>query len=115
VGDLRLTPLEVQHGKRMTGYLLENGGRRVGYVPDCHAMPAETVERLRGVDVMILDALRYRPHPTHICVQESWTFWRGSVPTVRISSICATTWTTPGSNPSSRRGCRSVMTVCAYV
>ncbi len=71
VGDLRLTPLEVQHGKRMTGYLLENGGRRVGYVPDCHAMPAETVERLRGVDVMILDALRYRPHPTHICVQES--------------------------------------------
>lgn len=71
VGDLRLTPLDVRHGKKMTGYLLENGGRKVGYVPDCHAMPSATVDRLCGVDVMILDALRYRPHPSHICVAES--------------------------------------------
>lgn len=71
VGDVRLTPLDVQHGKKMTGYLLEGGGRRIGYVPDCHTMPASTVERLRGVDLMILDALRYRPHPSHICVAES--------------------------------------------
>ena len=71
VGDVRLTPLDVQHGRKMTGYLMESGALRVGYVPDCHAMPAETVKRLAGVDVMILDALRYRPHPSHICVQES--------------------------------------------
>ncbi len=71
VGDVRLTPLDVQHGRKMTGYLIESGGKRVGYVPDCHAMPSSTVERLRGVDVMILDALRYRPHPSHICVEES--------------------------------------------
>lgn len=71
VGDVGVTPLEVQHGRKMTGYLLEAGGLRVGYVPDCRAMPAATVERLKGVDVMILDALRYRPHPSHICVDES--------------------------------------------
>lgn len=71
VGDVRLTPLDVQHGRKMTGYLLESGGLRVGYVPDCHAMPGHTVDRLRGVDVMVLDALRYRPHPSHICVEES--------------------------------------------
>jgi phosphoribosyl 1,2-cyclic phosphate phosphodiesterase len=71
VGDLRLTPLDVEHGRKMTGYLIEQGGLRVGYVPDCHVMPAATAAALRGVDVMILDALRYRPHPSHICVGES--------------------------------------------
>ena len=71
VGDIRFTPLDVQHGRKMTGYLMETGTLRVGYVPDCHEMPAATVRRLVGVDVMILDALRYRPHPSHICVEES--------------------------------------------
>ena len=71
IGDVRVTALDVRHGQKMTGYLLEAGGLRVGYVPDCRAMPAETVGRLKGVDIMILDALRYRPHPSHICVDES--------------------------------------------
>ncbi|HOE60569.1 MAG TPA: MBL fold metallo-hydrolase [Kiritimatiellia bacterium] len=71
VGDVQLTPLDVCHGNKMTGYLLEREGCRIGYVPDCHTMPDATVRRLRGVDVMILDALRYKPHPSHICVEES--------------------------------------------
>lgn len=73
VGDVRLTPLDVEHGRKMTGYLIEQGGSRIGYVPDCTVMPAATLAALRGVDVMILDALRYRPHPSHISVEESLT------------------------------------------
>jgi phosphoribosyl 1,2-cyclic phosphate phosphodiesterase len=34
-------------------------------------MPAATIKQLADVDVMILDALRYRPHPSHMCVEES--------------------------------------------
>lgn len=71
VGDVRLMPLDVQHGRKMTGYLMACGRFRVGYVPDCHVMPPHTVRLLAGVDVMILDALRYRQHPSHICVEES--------------------------------------------
>jgi len=71
VGDVLLTPLDVEHGRKMTGFLIEQGGCRIGYVPDCHVMPSATVDSLRDVDVMILDALRYRPHPSHICVDES--------------------------------------------
>lgn len=71
VGQVRLTPLDVQHGQKMTGYLMECGEFKVGYVPDCHSMPMETVIKLQGVDVMILDALRDRPHPSHINVEES--------------------------------------------
>lgn len=71
IGDVELTPVEVVHGKRMTGYVMRHGKTRVGYVPDCASMPRESIEKLRGVDVMILDALRYRPHPSHICIGES--------------------------------------------
>ncbi len=71
IGRVRLTPLDVRHGRKMTGYLIEQDGFRLGYVPDCHEMPAATVKALQGVDLMILDALRYRPHPSHICVDES--------------------------------------------
>jgi phosphoribosyl 1,2-cyclic phosphate phosphodiesterase len=34
-------------------------------------MPKSTEERLAGVDVMILDALRHRPHRTHMTVEKS--------------------------------------------
>jgi phosphoribosyl 1,2-cyclic phosphate phosphodiesterase len=71
LGKMMVTPLEVQHGRKMTGYLLEYAGRRIGYVPDCSTMPDETVETLKAVDIMILDALRYRPHPAHLCLNDA--------------------------------------------
>ena len=74
VGDVRVTPLKVEHGAAMTGYLLEHNGARAGYVPDCTRLPPETIEQLRGVDVMILDCLRYRPHPAHLNVEQSLAY-----------------------------------------
>ncbi|MDD4101207.1 MAG: MBL fold metallo-hydrolase [Kiritimatiellae bacterium] len=71
VGKVSVTPLEVRHGRKMTGYLLQYAGHRIGYVPDCAGMPDETVEILKSVDVMIIDALRYRPHPAHLCLDET--------------------------------------------
>ncbi|MBP5511538.1 MAG: MBL fold metallo-hydrolase [Kiritimatiellae bacterium] len=72
IGDVRLTPFEVEHGEKMTGYLLESGGARVGYVCDCHRIPEHSLAQLTDLDVMILDALRPEPpHPTHLCLSES--------------------------------------------
>ena len=72
VGDMRVEPLPVRHGRWMIyGYLIEAGGRRIGYVPDCNEMPEAVIERLRGVDVMALDGLRDRPHPSHFTVEEA--------------------------------------------
>jgi phosphoribosyl 1,2-cyclic phosphate phosphodiesterase len=71
VGPLTVTPLEVEHGAvRTYGYLFEHDGHRLGYFPDCASMPADVVARLEGVDVVILDALRHRPHGTHLTVAE---------------------------------------------
>lgn len=70
VGAIKVEPLPVLHGKSATyGYRMEREGRSIGYVPDCKEMPARTMERFIGVDVMILDGLRHRPHPTHMTVE----------------------------------------------
>ncbi len=72
VGDVRATPLPVEHGGgQACGFRFDWERRSVGFVPDCHTMPDAAVERLRGVDVMVLDALRYKPHATHFTVAES--------------------------------------------
>jgi phosphoribosyl 1,2-cyclic phosphate phosphodiesterase len=70
VGALRVEAVPVLHGRVDTyGYRLDWEGRAVGYVPDCKEMPDASVERFIGVDVMILDGLRHRSHPTHLTVE----------------------------------------------
>lgn len=66
IGDVRVTPLPVEHGPRTNGYLFECGGARAAYISDCHVIPPETMEKMRDVDVLVLDCLRERFHPTHL-------------------------------------------------
>jgi phosphoribosyl 1,2-cyclic phosphate phosphodiesterase len=72
LGPVHVEPLRVVHGTDVTlGFRFECEGRTLGYVPDCHEMPDIAAQRLEGVDVMILDGLRHRPHMTHLTVAES--------------------------------------------
>ena len=72
VGAVHVTPLSVIHGAKPTlGYLFESENRRMAYVPDCCEMSDEVVEKLRGVHIMVLDALRHRPHKTHFNINDS--------------------------------------------
>jgi phosphoribosyl 1,2-cyclic phosphate phosphodiesterase len=68
-----LTPLPVPHGKStVNGYLFSRAGEKlVAYLSDCSAVPDEIVREIEGVRVLIIDALRHKPHPTHLSVSQA--------------------------------------------
>lgn len=66
IGSAILTPLPVVHGPRTNGYLIEESGRRLVYMPDCAEIPLATKAKMRDLDVLVLDCLREREHPTHM-------------------------------------------------
>ena len=62
-GDITLKPLPVQHGQiKALGFRIGN----LAYLPDVSEIPETTWELLQGLDVWVLDALRYKPHPSHV-------------------------------------------------
>lgn len=61
-GPVPFEPIRVVHGR------IEALGLRVGgmvYMPDVSEIPERAWPMLEDMDLFIIDALRYRPHPTH--------------------------------------------------
>jgi phosphoribosyl 1,2-cyclic phosphate phosphodiesterase len=73
IGALRITPLPVDHAAVETiGFRFDlPGARSLAYLPDVKRIPQATLAQLRGVDVLIVDALRPNPHPTHFSLAEA--------------------------------------------
>ena len=68
IGAATFVPVPLLHGSRtILGY-------RVGsfaYLTDCSAIPDTSWPLLSGVKTLILDALRPRPHPTHLSLDQA--------------------------------------------
>ena len=67
-GALEAMPLRLDHGE------IESLGFRFGnvaYTPDVKTIFPETFQHLEGLDLWIIDALRYTSHPTHFCLSEA--------------------------------------------
>tara|TARA_B100000686_G_scaffold272172_1_gene289177 strand:+ start:854 stop:1618 length:765 start_codon:yes stop_codon:yes gene_type:complete len=72
LGGIDIVPLDIIHGNmRILGYKFGS----CAYITDCSDIPENTLEHLYELDVLILNALRLDPHPTHINLEEAigWT------------------------------------------
>lgn len=64
----RVIPMRLEHGRfRVLGFRFDG----VAYCTDVNAIPAPTWALLEGLDVLVLDALREKPHPTHFSLAEA--------------------------------------------
>jgi phosphoribosyl 1,2-cyclic phosphate phosphodiesterase len=64
----RMIPIRLEHGKfRVLGFRFGN----VAYCTDTNGIPAESWPLLEELDVLVLDALRPKPHPTHFSLDEA--------------------------------------------
>jgi phosphoribosyl 1,2-cyclic phosphate phosphodiesterase len=67
-GDITFEPLPQIHGDIVSlGFRIG----RLAYCPDVSDFPPETVERLRRLDLLIIDALQYKTHPSHFSLGEA--------------------------------------------
>ncbi len=66
IADLTITPLPVMHASLpIVGYRIND----LGYITDAKTIPASTIELLRGVHTLVLNALAPLEHPAHLSLQ----------------------------------------------
>jgi len=65
----RVLPIRMLHGPKFTvlGFRIGN----VAFCTDTSSIPDESLWKLEGLDVLVLDALRHRPHITHFNLEQA--------------------------------------------
>ena len=67
-GVLSILPIAQEHGR------IGSLGFRIGdlaYCNDLNALPSKSIKALKGIEILIVDALRYTAHPSHLNVSEA--------------------------------------------
>ena len=69
--DFTVTPVEVIHGRLpVMAYRFND----FAYATDLSEIPPRSLEMLRGLDALVLDCLRIRPHPTHLWLERALAY-----------------------------------------
>jgi len=67
-GEIKITPLPVKHNDDIIlGYKINN----MAYITDCSFIFKSTLKKIKDVDLLILNALRYKRHPKHFNVDQA--------------------------------------------
>ena len=66
------TPIRLLHGRLpVLGFRVDYRGASLAYCTDVSSFPAEAYPLLADLDVLVIDSLRYRHHPTHLTVDQA--------------------------------------------
>lgn len=68
IDGVHVVPIPLEHGwRKSTGYRIG----RFAYLTDCDGVPETSVDMLDGLDVLVIDGLRFRDHPTHFTIPQA--------------------------------------------
>ncbi len=68
IGNMSVQPIPIFHGElEIYGYRIND----FAYITDCSFIPQKSYEKLNNLEVLVLNALRYKPHSTHFSLSES--------------------------------------------
>jgi phosphoribosyl 1,2-cyclic phosphate phosphodiesterase len=68
IAGIEVIPISLQHGsKESVGYRIDS----VAYVTDCSYIAPSSLDRLKGLSVLVLDCLRLEPHGTHFHLDQA--------------------------------------------
>ncbi|NME68568.1 MBL fold metallo-hydrolase [Flammeovirga aprica] len=68
IGDTLITPVEVWHRKLpVMGYRIKN----FAYITDANRIDPDQMEKLKDLDVLVLNALQHKPHQSHYTLEEA--------------------------------------------
>ena len=71
VGNTKVIPINASHaGLQVFGYRINN----FAYLTDVKTIEAEESEKIKGVDVLVINALREEPHHSHFSLQDALDF-----------------------------------------
>jgi len=75
VCGLEVTPLPVIHGNmEVTAFRISDGRVSMAFITDCNLIPESSLAKLHGLDLLIIDALRYKPHSTHLHLEQTLAY-----------------------------------------
>lgn len=71
IGDVSVTAIQVLHGELpILGFRIGD----VGYITDMKTIPESELDYLQGVKTLIVNGLRFKPHPTHQTIEDAIAF-----------------------------------------
>ncbi|AEJ20069.1 MBL fold metallo-hydrolase [Gracilinema caldarium] len=90
LGNLIIYPIPVFHGRlSILGWLIEEQHYRIAYLTDVSSIPPASYAMLDNLDILIIGALRKRPHPTHFSFDEAFEIIRQLKPQqVFLTHLC---------------------------
>jgi len=68
VAGVKITPIEIFHGSQaIWGFRIQD----FAYLTDCSSIPDASRRLLSGLKLLVIGALRFRPHPTHFSINQA--------------------------------------------
>lgn len=68
IKNTHIIPIEVFHGRiKIFGYRISN----FAYLTDCSFIPESEYDKFKNLELLIINALRHRPHPTHFNLEQA--------------------------------------------